>query len=128
MLQRFLAKVIQGSGRGKRIGSPTINMDLNDVPADMEEGIYACWANIDGTWQAGALHYGPRPVFKDISSCEVYLLDTTVNDVPSTIEIALVAYLRPVLDFPSVEALTRQITEDVTQTRAMLATHDSPQS
>lgn len=126
--QRFTAEVISGSGRGKTIGTPTINMALEDVPADIKEGIYACWVKIDESWQQGALHYGPRPVFKDTVACEVYVLDAEIDTPPERIDIALVGYLRPVRDFPSVAAMVQQIEDDVLQTRAMLSEHGPPTS
>lgn len=123
---RFSAHVITGSGRGKMIGTPTINIDLNDVPADIDEGIYAGWAKIDKEWHIAAIHYGPRPVFHDTTSFEVCLLDTAVEDPPKTIDIILIEWLRDVLDFPSTDDLRTQIAADIDQTRAILSTHGSP--
>jgi len=125
-MERFSARVISGSGRGKTIGTPTINVDLSNVPASMKEGIYACWAKLPGGWMRGALHYGPRPVFKDTVSCEVYLLDIALEEAPTSIEIAPVAYLREVMDFPTPEGLMAQIEDDVTRARAMLDKHGHP--
>lgn len=123
----FSARTQTGAGRGKDIGTPTINMNLNDVPADMPEGIYAAWAHVDGRWVEGALHYGPRPVFKDTRSCEIYLLNVTVESLPERIEIATVAHLRPVMDFPSVAELQAQIADDVVKTRLLLDKEGTPQ-
>lgn len=124
-MNRFSARVISGAGRGRTIGTPTINLDLNDIP-QIEEGIYAGWAKLDDTWQMAAIHYGPRPVFKDSTSFEVHLLDTTVQQAPDELEIALTDYLRPVRDFPSPTDLMAQIGEDVQQARGMLEEHGSP--
>lgn len=123
---RFNARTVTGAGRGKDIGTPTINMNLADVPPDMPHGIYACWAKVDGRWIEGALHYGPRPVFKDNVSCEVYLLDVNVERLPERVEIRTAGYLRPIMDFPSPVELITQIQDDVTRTRAMLAKHGPP--
>lgn len=123
---RFHGRVITGAGRGKTIGTPTLNIDLNDVPAMTEDGIYAGWAQLDGTWQMAAIHYGPRPVFHDSESFELYLLDTTVDTAPESLEIVLIERLRDVLNFPSKEDLMTQIADDVTQTRAILEAHGTP--
>lgn len=122
----FTARVITGAGRGKTLGTPTINVDLTNVPSSMKEGIYACWAKLPGGWMKGALHYGPRPVFKDTPSCEVYLLDIAIEEAPTTIKIAPVGYLREVMDFPTPEALMAQIGDDVMRARAMLDEHGPP--
>lgn len=125
-ITHFTARVITGSGRGKRIGSPTINMDLQDIPADVKEGIYACWVKMEKQWEKAAMHYGPRPVFKDIPSCEVHLLDATVSHAPETIDIAGLSYIRAVADFPSTEALMEQIADDINQSHAMLDADGPP--
>jgi riboflavin kinase / FMN adenylyltransferase len=123
---RFHGRVITGAGRGKTLGTPTLNIDLSDIPAGTEHGIYAGWAKLDTTWQMAAIHYGPRPVFNDAESFELYLLDTTVDEAPKSIDIVLVERLRDVLNFPSKEDLMTQIANDVTRTRAILGAHGAP--
>lgn len=114
------ATVIQGAGRGKQMGVPTLNLTLSDVPAELQEGIYACFAVIDGQKLQGALHYGPRPVFDDSVACEIHLLDITLDQSPAVINVEVVKYLREVRNFPSVDALTAQIQQDIQETRAAL--------
>ena len=116
----FDARVITGSGRGKTLGTPTLNVDLSDVPESLEEGVYACFAMVDGVREQGALHYGPRPVFHDSVSCEVHLLDRIVATPPPRLTIEIVQYLREVRDFSSPEALREQIARDIEQTRGIL--------
>jgi riboflavin kinase / FMN adenylyltransferase len=125
-LPSFSARTMKGRGRGKELGTPTINMELSDIPSDMKEGIYACWAGIDDHWLQGALHYGPRPVFQDGLSCEVYILDTDIESLPERIVIDLIEYLRPVMDFASKEELMAQISDDVARTRDILERHGPP--
>lgn len=116
----FRARVISGSGRGRKLGVPTLNLDLSALPPDLQEGIYACFVNVYGKKFGGALHFGPRPVFQDSRSCEVHLLDETLNDPPPEVTIEIVQYLREIRDFPSAAALKVQMQEDIDQTRAIL--------
>jgi riboflavin kinase/FMN adenylyltransferase len=120
---RFTGRVIRGAGRGRIIGTPTINLDLHDVPATLEQGIYACLIDIPGSdqneWKA-AVHFGPRPVFDDDVAFEVHLLDTKLPEPPPSLHVHVIAYLRDVRNFPSVEALQAQIFEDIRQTRDIL--------
>ncbi len=44
----FQARVIRGAGRGKSLGTPTLNLDRRDVPEDLEEGIHACLVKLHG--------------------------------------------------------------------------------
>jgi riboflavin kinase/FMN adenylyltransferase len=112
-----------------------MNLDLADIPREMEEGIYACWVRYDlratsdeetkphearSPTLAAVLHYGPRPVFKDVPACEVHVLDVAPTDVPKTLTVTLVSYIRAIRDFPSVEALKEEIARDIAATRAIL--------
>jgi len=128
MKTRFIARTIKGSGRGKEMGTPTINLGLSDVPAELQEGIYAARVIIGNETYNAAMHYGPRPVHKDVPSCEVHILDAMIEEVPETIEIEPVAFIRPVLDFPTEEALMVQIADDITRIRGILSAHESEHS
>jgi riboflavin kinase/FMN adenylyltransferase len=119
-LVSFTARIVSGSGRGKGLGTPTMNLDLSHVPARLREGVYACFATVDGKREQAALHYGPRPVFKDSLSCEVHLLDRIVVLAPEMLSVEVMHYLREVRDFPSPEALVAQIQKDIQETRGIL--------
>ena len=119
---QFTASVIKGSGRGKYLGTPTINLNVAEVPQDLEYGIYACKCQFsDVSFQMSAvLHYGPRPVFKDTVSCESHLLDEIPSKTPDSLTVEIIQKLRDVQDFASVEALKEQILNDIAEARAIL--------
>ncbi len=122
VLPRFTAPVITGAGRGRRIGTPTLNVDLTAVPADLGDGIYAVQASWAGGGSfAAVMHLGPRPVFQDSRSCEVHLLDAVPPADTQTVSVTVVARLRDVQNFPSPEALVAQIQRDIAAARAILA-------
>jgi len=118
----FESTPITGSGRGKTLNVPTINLDLSRVPSALEEGIYACVVelNRNGEMLAASMHYGPRPVFKDSLSCEVHLLDRAISEQPQNVLIHIIERLRDVQDFPSPGALVAQIAEDNARAHAIL--------
>ncbi len=121
-MKPFSTRQIPGHGRGKFLGFPTINMTIPSS-LDMETGIYAVWVSISGKTFAGALHYGPVPVFgQDEHTLEVFLLDTTGNDIEDTskIEITPVKRLRDVRNFGTQDALVVQIRKDVEDVRRAL--------
>ncbi len=77
----------------------------------------------DGTTEGpllAAVHYGPRPVFKDSQSFEVHVIDTVPKQFPKSVEVTVVKRLRDVMDFPSAEALVEQIGRDVEEARGIL--------
>jgi riboflavin kinase/FMN adenylyltransferase len=114
------ATVVSGRNRGRRIGIPTINIKLDDIPRSLQHGIYACRVRVAGTTYNGALHYGPRPVFNDTETLEVHIIDSVIHAVPHTIDIEIIGFIREVADFHSTEALLKRIQEDVTIARGML--------
>ncbi len=115
------AKTVSGRGRGKGLGVPTINIDLAAVPDDLAHGIYACRITLDGTVYPGAMHYGPRPVFKDSDAFEVHIIEGTVEDVPETATVEIVGYIREVQDFASPAELVARIQKDIVEARGMLS-------
>lgn len=117
---RFSAKTQTGSGRGKTLSVPTVNVSLSDVPRQLEHGIYACRVFVGDTQYNGAMHYGPRPVFNDSISCEVHLINETIDTLPETVAIEPVQRIRNVQDFKSAEALTKQMQKDIAEIRDIL--------
>jgi riboflavin kinase/FMN adenylyltransferase len=113
--------VVTGSGRGKKIGIPTINVTLAAVPEDLPRGIYACRITLGDKTYPGALHYGPRPVFQDTESMEIHVIDANITDVPATVDLEIVAFIRSVADFPDVPALLVAIRNDIAAARGILA-------
>ena len=105
------------------MGTPTLNLNLDDVPIDMQEGIYACFVIVDNKKLNAAMHYGPRPVHKDSRSCEVHALDTLIQNTPETVTVEVIEYLRPVADFPSEDALKLQIADDIKRARGILSAY-----
>ena len=68
----FTSAVITGTGKGKEIGFPTLNLEMSSVP-ELEEGVYACFARLGehGIRVPAVMHYGSRPTLGAIPSCEV---------------------------------------------------------
>ncbi len=124
MLSAFTAKVVPGAGRGKVIGTPTINLDPTALNAINENGIYACWAIFDRV--PAVMHAGDRPVFDDTPSVEIHLLEPAPQHTPEFLTIEIIEFLRPVENFDSVEELQRQIQTDILTARATLGIDAQP--
>ncbi len=118
------SKVVSGRSRGRRLGIPTINIDLSCVSKEMKHGIYACWIRFNGKQHMGSIHYGLRPVFNDSETFEVHVLDTLIEVPPACVDIRIVGRIRDIRNFDSPEALKSAIATDVEATRAMLHQHE----
>ena len=125
-LLSFTARTITGSGRGRLLGTPTINLDLRDVPLEFQHGIYACRVAVASRQSpvastlSAVLHYGPRPVFDDSVACEVHILDERLNAKPAKITVTVVQRIRDVENFAGAEKLKEKIAEDILKSREIL--------
>lgn len=122
----FTARVIPGAGRGKKLGSPTLNLHLEDVPAEFQEGVYACTASLNQKLYPAVLHFGPRPTFDGSRSCEVHVLEVLGArfQVLEQLTIEVMKKLRDVKKFDSVEELKTQIAKDREQAKQILSVED----
>jgi len=117
-------EVIHGEGRGKTINFPTANVDYPKGKVMPPNGIYACWAHLGSQKFMAATNIGLNPTFtpeRQIPSLEAYLLDFDRDIYGETMTLEFVARLRDEIRYTSVDALIKQIHDDVDKTRAVLS-------
>ena len=117
----FSAPIITGTGKGKHLGFPTLNLDMDQIPS-IEEGVYACFARLgeDRIRLPAVMHFGARPTLGSIASCEIHIIDQIVNIPPQTITVEVADRIRGIQDFGSAEKLSDQLQKDVETARALL--------
>ena len=112
--------VVQGAGRGRRLGVPTANLRL--MPQVLPpKGVYAVRARMGAarrTW-SGAMNLGVRPTFGlGPLVCEVHLLRFAGGSLLGRpMELSLLARLRAERRFPTPAALQRQVRQDLAHAR-----------
>jgi len=115
-------RVEHGDERGRTIGFPTANLDLDDYlrPAP---GVYAVRAAIEGStvWHKAVANLGRRPTFagEDLR-LEVHILDFAEDLYGKHLRVALVEHIRPERKFDGLESLKAQIARDCEAARAIL--------
>ena len=115
-------RVVTGDRRGRTLGFPTANVNVNKAMAHPADGIYATWALIEGERRPSATSIGVRPTFGLTERLvEVYILDFDGDLYGQELEVEFVDKLRDQETFPSLEALVDQINQDVANTREALA-------
>lgn len=128
---RLQGVVIRGDQRGRTIGFPTANIDYSIDKLIPPNGIYACWAYLGNDTSTSlsvfkaAVNIGVNPTFtpeKKSINVEAYLLDFDRDIYNENLQLEFVSRLRDELKFDSVEALVKQIKQDVKQTRVLLRT------
>jgi riboflavin kinase / FMN adenylyltransferase len=119
----LVGTVIAGERRGRTLGFPTANL-LLDHPDKLlpAPGIYAVRGAFRRECHPGLLHLGPRPVFPGSPpTIELYVMDWAGDIYGERVEVELVARLRDVLPFQSVNALIDQMRRDEEAGRMILA-------
>ena len=116
------AVVERGDGRGHALGFPTANVSLGRYQRPAY-GIYAVRVRLDDDSEhSGVASFGVRPTFEEGEEyLETFIFDWEGDLYDRTIEIGLIAYLRPEAKFESVEALVEQMRKDEAEARRLLA-------
>lgn len=116
-------KIIPGDGRGRMIGIPTANLEIDPECILPKVGVYACRAG-QGTCDHRAVsNIGLRPTFTGsdaLPRLETHLIDQESDLYGKTLKVAFLAHLRDEQRFSGVEALVAQIQADIRRARRLL--------
>lgn len=115
--------VVSGDGRGRTIDVPTANIAYSPDKLIPANGIYACWAYLNGEKYSAATNVGFNPTFtpdKQTANVEAHLLDVRREIYGEELRLEFVTRLRDELRFNSVGALLEQIWKDIEETRRIL--------
>jgi len=115
---QLVGRVIKGTGRGRKVGFPTANLDVESevVPA---RGVYAARALCEGEVFAAAVNIGVRPTLIRSTQVvvEAHLLDFDDDLVGHHLRLDFLARLRDEQKFRNVRELRRQIARDILAAR-----------
>ena len=114
--------VVLGDQRGRTLGFPTANIEVDPQILLPGDGIYATWAIIDGKRHQAATSIGIRPTF-ELSQrlVEVYVMDFDGDLYGKTVGVEFVKKVRDQEKFDGLDALIKQINQDVDDCRQVLA-------
>ena len=114
--------VVEGRARGRELGFPTANLDLDPNQALPAYGVYATRAYVDGQTHPAVTNIGLRPTFGEKErTVEVHLLDFHGDLLGQELRIELLARLREERRFSDPQGLRSQIEKDIAQARELLA-------
>lgn len=123
-------RVVQGDSRGRGLGFPTLNLDL-DAPRKLlpPDGVYAVEVVAPRGRFAGMMNLGGRPTFGDERrTLEAHLFDADGDFYGQQVEVAFVARLRGTHRFPDADALVAQLHRDAEAARLALTPLGEPGS
>ncbi len=114
-------RVTHGSERGRVLGFPTANLEMNPAQALPIDGVYATKAYLGNHAYPSVTNIGIRPTFEaGERTVEVYLIDLQGELYEKELRIELLERLREERRFSSSDELASQITRDVERAREIL--------
>ena len=121
--------VVVGDQRGRTLGFPTANIEVDSQLLLPGDGIYATWAIIDGERHQSATSIGVRPTF-GLSKrlVEVFVMDFDADLYGKTVGVEFVKKVRDQEKFDGLDALVDQINQDVDDCRKVLTLDVQDQS
>jgi riboflavin kinase/FMN adenylyltransferase len=115
-------KVITSDKRGRALGFPTANLDIEPQQALPGNGIYATITQVDDKRFPSATNVGTRPTFGEGKKMvETHLLNYKGDLYSKEIRVEFVQKVRDEQRFPSPEELKIQMEKDVQEVEAILA-------
>jgi riboflavin kinase/FMN adenylyltransferase len=116
--------VARGEQRGRTIGFPTANVQVNDQHVLPADGVYVCSAVLGDRHYGAVTNIGVRPTFAGTRrTVEAYLLDFAGDIYGETLQLTLLHRLRGEQKFDGIAALIAQINRDVATAREWLRAH-----
>jgi riboflavin kinase / FMN adenylyltransferase len=115
-------EVRRGDGRGRHLGFPTANLQLDPRRVIPANGVYVVRASPGPTTLAGVANVGTRPSFGvNERNLEVHLLDFAADLYGQHLRVEFLERLRPEMRFGSTDELVAQMHHDAAAARAFLA-------
>ena len=110
----YAGEVVNGDRRGRKLGFPTANIELDDRRAMLPNGAYIVRVKVRGKNFNGIANIGDNPTFKVARRrLEVFIDDFSANIYGEEIFVSFVGKLRDEKNFSSAEDLKAQLVEDL---------------
>lgn len=114
-------KVVLGAGRGKELGFPTANLQIEPSMCIPAIGIYAGYLLISSLRLQAAISVGTNPTFgENPLSVEAFALDFEGDLYGMEVELEFNARIRDEMTFPDEKSLVEAVEGDVASVRRLL--------
>lgn len=118
----YLGKVVYGEGRGRLLGFPTANLEINPLLLIPAEGVYLTWCIFENNLGVPAVaSIGKNPTFAGrVQTIEAYILDFDGDLYHRELEIQFLQRLRGICKYDSPAELQKQIGADISAARRLV--------
>ena len=107
--------VMHGDQRGRLLGFPTANLDIDDTRVMLPYGAYVVKVYVEGDIYGGIANVGNNPTFEGCSSrLEIHILNFSGDIYSKFIRIEFLDKIRDEQKFSSVDELVKQLNRDKT--------------
>ena len=113
---RVKGRVVSGQGLGKKELVPTLNLSVKNYRLP-KNGVYASYSKIQNEWLLSVTFLGHRVTTDGSFAVESYVLDRDIGIVTGFIEIEFVKFIRENQKFNGLDALKKQIQEDILEVK-----------
>lgn len=118
----FKGSVVQGRARGKKLGFPSANIQLDEELCLPKIGVYGGYVKKGDKRKKCLINWGYAPTFKERRRpvLEAHCLDLNQDLYSKQLEVELRLRLRDEISFSSEEALVKQLRKDAKKVKDML--------
>ena len=110
----YVSKVVNGDKRGRKIGFPTANLEIEDHRAMLPNGVYVVRVKIGENFYSGIANVGDNPTFKVAKRRLEVFIDNFSGDIyGEEIAVGFVSKIRDEKIFASVDELKAQLNDDL---------------
>lgn len=109
--------VVDGDHRGRTIGFPTANMEIDPCMAIPPDGVYATDVFVDGAYRPAMTNIGDNPTFTNQTRrIETHIINWQGTVYGRSLCVRFYKRLRHEITFQTTEALQRQMIQDQEET------------
>ncbi len=110
---KFTGKVTHGIDIGQKFGIATANLEVENLPKELKDGVFFVHVFWRDQKLNGILHHGKRKTFGGKISTEVHILNFNQQIYNEELQIEVLKFLRPTEKFQNADALFTQVENDV---------------
>ena len=121
----IFGKVVRGTGKGKELGFPTINIKLPENMC-LKRGVYAGYVIINGKSFPAAINFGIRPTIDGKKEfLEIHVIKGEIPEEIEYVKVIFEKFIREERKFPNLDELKKQISVDIQKILEVLETDEN---
>lgn len=115
----YVSTVVNGDKRGRKLGFPTANLEIEDSRAMLPNGVYIVEVKLKNNFYRGIANIGDNPTFKVAKRRIEVFIDNFSGDIyGEEIAVSFIQKIRDEKIFNGVEELKAQLNEDLATLRS----------